>query len=1218
MIYFFIIFCKFIQIPATICTLTTSYLIVFSKKFFFSNYNLVFMNKIYAVVFIIFSLLFINRIAAQNETEFSKAQKYLNKKGEVYFRFNIETKETLSILTSIISLDNVKNKEVYAYANRREFDKFLQQDIDYEVLPHPGDAEAEMYDNSKGIWQFDTYPTYSEYETMMNTFATNYPNLCRLDTIATLSSGRRLLVIKITDNPDIHEFEPEILYTGTMHGDETTGYVLLLRLINYMLTNHGVIPKITNIVNNTELWICPLANPDGTYAGGNNTVSGATRYNANFVDLNRNYPDPRAGQNPDGNSWQPETVAWMNFADEHDFVLAANMHGGASVFNYPWDTWTSAQRMPADNSWWVYTGNEFADTAQFYGPAGYFTDVTSSGVTEGGDWYIITGGRQDYMNYFKHCREVTLELSVSKLLAAAQLPNYWNYLYRSFLNNIEQAMYGVKGIITDDCTGQPVKALVTVNSHDADSTQVYSSLPVGNYHRPIYAGTWSFSYSANGYQTQTITGITVSNMATAIRNVQLTPLPPVADFSSDVTSGCNPVIQFSNTSQTPSGSTYFWDFGDGQTSTLENPAHTYAQSGSFTVTLTVTNSCSGTDQVVKPSFINLTLPEAPVTTSAESCGPSSLSLSASGTGTLNWFDAPTGGALINTGTSYTTPLLSATTTYYVENLVSSASQYVGNTQSSSNGSIFTASNEHYLIFNSLTDCKIVSVEVNASTAGDRTIQLRNSSNNVLQTATVYIPAGVSRITLNFDVPVGTNLRLVGPGSPNLYRNNAGVSFPYSLPGLISITNSDAGTNYYYYFYDWEVMEAGCSSARTPVTATIKPVPTANAGNDVTLCYGDAAALAATGGGNYLWSTGATTASVNVSPSATTIYYVTVTNTEGCTDADNVLVTVLPLLTVDAGNDQIIPPGSSTSLSGSASGGSGNYSYSWQPAGLVNNPAIASPVTSTLTSSTQFILNVIDDNGCTSSDTVIIFIQGTNLTASATASPQVFCEGLSTQLNASASGGSGNYTYYWESSPPGFTSSLENPLASPAATTTYYVTVNDGFSDFVSSVNVTVNPQPVSNFTYVTDMLNIYFTNTSLYANSNMWYFGDGGLSTQVNPNYNYFSDGTYNVTLITTNGCGSDTLVQQVTVSSISIVDNKNDKERFAVFPNPSRGIVFFSGNTGKIRSATVSDISGRILLHSTDVSTLKSIDLSGLSDGMYYISVYSEYGTEVLGIVKY
>jgi len=1005
------------------------------------------MRKIYFISMVIACLFTLNTSIAQNKSEYIKAKKYLDRKGEVYFHFNVQSPADLLYLTNIISVDNVKNGEVWAYANKKEFVQFLAKNISYQVLPHPGDVIVEMWDSSKGIWQFDTYPTYTEYETMMQTFATNYPNICKLDTIGILPSGRKLLAIKITDNPDVDENEPEFLYSGTMHGDETTGYVLFLRLINYLTTNYGTDSRITSIVNNTEIWICPLANPDGTYFGGNSTVTGAIRLNGNYVDLNKNYPDPRTGQHPDGNAWQPETVAFMNFADNHDFVMGANTHGGAEVFNYPWDTWTSAQKTHADDNWWQYVGNEFADTAQFNGPAGYFTDVTASGITQGGDWYVITGGRQDYMNYFKYCREVTIEISATKMVAGSQLPDYWNYQYRSFLNYIEQSLYGVRGIITDACTNQPIKAKVFVNSHDVDSSHVFSSLPVGNYHRPILAGTYSITYSASGYQSQTVNNIVVSNMATVIQNIQLSPLAPVADFTADHTSGCNPNIQFTNTSQASVGSTFLWDFGDGQTSTSENPLHSYSSSGNYTVTLTVSNSCTGNDTLIITNYINITLPTAPTTTSAQICGENALTLNASGNGILNWYDAASGGNLIYTGTSYHTPTLTSTTTYYVESVTSSydASQYAGKIDNTGTGQYFANQGYRYMIFDCLVPLRLVSVKVYAQGAGNRTIELRDNTGTLINSVVIDVPVtGTSGYvcTLNFDIPAGTGYRLgVATGATNTLYINANQTYPFTLANVISITNNSQGGTYYYFFYNWEVQEQiTCISGRTPVTATILSLPVANAGTDQTICEGQVATLTASGGGTYAWNNGYFTAQIYVMPASTYTYTVTVTNAELCTATD--------------------------------------------------------------------------------------------------------------------------------------------------------------------SVTVNVNPLPYSNFTFSATGLNVTFTNLSVDADTYMWYFGDGGISTQPNPNYNYATDGTYAVTLIAYNSCGTDTIIQNVTVSIISVYENNTIFELIKVYPNPSQGYITVENSDLKAAIITVTDITGKHVSETNINNKINSLDLNHLSDGMYFLSV--------------
>jgi hypothetical protein len=462
-------------------------------------------------------------IALSHVSTSQDLQELFGKRNEIYFSFQVKSAEDIHALTRIISIDNVKGDTVWAYANMKEFLRFSQMGYDITLLPHPGDgAGVEMIDHydpmmPATVWNY--YPTYSAYESLMTQFQANYPSICKVTTIATLSSGRKLLVVKISDNVATDETEPEFLYTSSMHGDETTGYVLMLHLIDYLLSNYGTNTEVSDLINNMEIYINPLANPDGTYAGGNNTVSGATRNNGSGIELNRNYPDIVAGPHPDGNPWAEETVAFMDFASQHHFVASANFHGGAEVFNYPWDTWAT---LAADDAWWYYVGREYADTVHTHSPATYMDDE-DNGVTNGFAWYEANGTRQDYMNYWQHCREVTIELSNTKLLPAAQLETHWNYNWRSLILYMKEARYGIHGIITDQTTGNPVAAKVFLLGHDIDNSEVYSSANNGDVHRPLKAGVYDIEVSAPCYTTYYLMGQYIGDHTTWNFNVMLPP-----------------------------------------------------------------------------------------------------------------------------------------------------------------------------------------------------------------------------------------------------------------------------------------------------------------------------------------------------------------------------------------------------------------------------------------------------------------------------------------------------------------------------------------------------------------------------------------------------------------------------------------------------------------------------------------------------------------------
>ena len=433
---------------------------------------------------------------------------------QYYFRFELLDKSELQNLTRIVSIDNVKGNWVYAYANDSEWAEFRKLGYNTQILPDPASLYPHKTSGSVNeVKAWDTYPTYDAYVSMMNGFASDYPGLCQIINVGTTANGRAILVAKISDNVATEEKEPEVLLTSTMHGDETTGWMLMLRLIDTLLSQYGTDPRLTNIVNSMELYIGPNTNPDGTYYGGNNTVSNARRYNANGVDLNRNYPNYDGSLNQ--GAIQPETQALMDFANAHSFVFGANYHGGAEVVNYPWDyTYT---RHP-DDAWFLSSSLVYASNAQANGPSGYFTGISSNGVINGADWYSIAGGRQDWMNYTRNGREVTIECSNTKMPAASTMPNYWNYNYEAMLSYLELALDGVHGTVVD-AWGNPLAATISISGHDNTYSMVETDATHGDFYRYLQPGTYTLTVTTPGYDPQ--------NVQVTVTAGQMTPITVV-------------------------------------------------------------------------------------------------------------------------------------------------------------------------------------------------------------------------------------------------------------------------------------------------------------------------------------------------------------------------------------------------------------------------------------------------------------------------------------------------------------------------------------------------------------------------------------------------------------------------------------------------------------------------------------------------------------------
>jgi PKD repeat protein len=337
----------------------------------------------------------------------------------------------------------------------------------------------------------------------------------------------------------------------------------------------------------------------------------------------------------------------------------------------------------------------------------------------------------------------------------------------------------------------------------------------------ILRNSWSASWGESGYM-RIAYGISgVGSAANYIVYEGGIPhaVPPVADFAASTTTSCTGMIQFTDASAN-NPTQWLWNFGDGTTSIIKNPSHTYTSSGIYNVSLKATNGY-GNNTKTKTSYITINLATSPTVTGASGTGPCSVTLSASGSGTLNWYDASTGGNLLHTGTSYTTPILSTTTTYYVQSTVTQSVQSAGMAANTANGSYFnTAGYGWALIFDALSTVTINSVTVYANSTASRCIWLKNSSGAMLDSVTTSIATGTQSVTLNFNIPAGTGYQLGADGTCNLWRESSGTSYPYTTAGLVSITGNTAGADRYYYFYNWQVHGASCVSQRVPVTATI--------------------------------------------------------------------------------------------------------------------------------------------------------------------------------------------------------------------------------------------------------------------------------------------------------------------------------------------------------------------------------------------------------------
>jgi hypothetical protein len=364
---------------------------------------------------------------------------------------------------------------------------------DYEIVEMSEPKAVVSASTLEEAMLWKSYPTYQQYLDIVELLAIDFPDICVVDTIGTSVRDRKVLALKISDNAGVDEDEPEVFYSSTIHGDEIGGYVLMLRLAKYLLDNYGIDEEVNRLVDNMEIYINPLANPDGTYFHGD-TITSPIRDNVNGYDLNRNFPY-LTGIN--STQRQKETVEMMEFMRQRNFILSANFHAGAEVVNYPWDTWKDPI-LHADDTWFYGISRQYADTVHAYSLSSYMT-YKDNGVTNGADWYVIYGGRQDYITYFLGGRETTIELDNTKQTPASDLDSLWIRNRKSLLGYIENALYGISGKVTDSVTGSPLGTRVFVLEHDKDSSHVYSDTLTGRYRRMLAPGNYVVLFTSEGY-----------------------------------------------------------------------------------------------------------------------------------------------------------------------------------------------------------------------------------------------------------------------------------------------------------------------------------------------------------------------------------------------------------------------------------------------------------------------------------------------------------------------------------------------------------------------------------------------------------------------------------------------------------------------------------------------------------------------------------------------
>jgi len=268
-------------------------------------------------------------------------------------------------------------------------------------------------------------------------------------------------------------------------------------MIEYLLENYGTDPQVTWLVNEREITILPLFNPDG-YENG-------SRYNGNGADLNRNYLCPN-GQNAGSAFSEPETQAHRaDYLDKRP-VTSLQFHSGAVYVNYLWD----------------YTPAPTPDEPMLITISDEYGDLSGLPVTNGYDWYQAIGSCQDWCYETRGEIATTIELSVTKDPPESQIDPIVADNIPAMLYQARMSGRGIRGLVTDAETGDPIDATISIPEIGKD---IYTDPDVGDYHRMVETGTYTVVCSATDYPTQTAYNVSASLDTFVVVNFAMEPPP---------------------------------------------------------------------------------------------------------------------------------------------------------------------------------------------------------------------------------------------------------------------------------------------------------------------------------------------------------------------------------------------------------------------------------------------------------------------------------------------------------------------------------------------------------------------------------------------------------------------------------------------------------------------------------------------------------------------
>ena len=595
------------------------------------------------------------------------------------------------------------------------------------------------------------------------------------------------------------------------------------------------------------------------------------------------------------------------------------------------------------------------------------------------------------------------------------------------------------------------------------------------------------TYSDSGSFTIALTATDTNGCDSTMSHVISVKAFPIADFSVDTfITDCPPlVVTFSDLSTAIDDSitSWYWDFGDGGTATVQNPVHTFSYPDSFNVTLVIANSTGCSDTIVYSSLIFVGGPSGTFTFSPDSgCVPLEVTFNASAANTVN-YQWDYGDGIIDT--------LSADSTVHIY------SQSSNPTPS--------------LLLIDSSGCVQQATGTSGSIIIDQPVASLLPSNSVV--------CGFDTVTfLDYSYTLNPNTTIIsrfwdfGDGDTSILINPSHI---YADSGIYVVTLTI-------------VTSAGCTQS---VSDTIHV--TVNDSSDIltgifidtsnVICFGakDGTAIISLAGGappyTYLWDDSLNQTTVMASGLIPGAYIVNITDANGCTITDSTTIGELPMMVISISNvvNSTCKNDNNGEATASVTGGMPPYYYLWDDNSAQTNS------TATSLSGGTYNVEVTDTIGCDTSISVTIALD--SILTLVFSAPDTICSGVTNMVNVTVTGGDGNYAYLWSNG-----SSSDSIIINIDTTTTYVLTVNDSCAQQEKdSVTIAVYPYAPIGITplFASDCgaitVSLSDTISKPLGSTYFWDFGDGSISSDDNPDHTFTNTGTHNVILTVTfpSGC---------------------------------------------------------------------------------------------------